>query len=171
MNVILPQTVKLIQWAETFMPRRYRDKKKGGGAWAIYYGHTENLGTEPRIITEDMEGTEAEGAIVLARDLEVLAPQMMRSFNDNVVLNDWEFGALLSMFYNMSPKTFRETEVVLLLNDPPATYPREKAADAFLRHDKAWDEDLQISRPYLGLRRRRKMESAFFEGILKICEA
>jgi GH24 family phage-related lysozyme (muramidase) len=170
LNVILPETVKLIQWSETFKPRRYRDKKKGGGAWAIFYGHTENLGTEPRIITEDMEGTEAEGAIVLARDLEVLAPQMMRSFNDNVVLNDWEFGALLSMFYNMSPETFRETEVVKRLNDPPATYPREKAADAFLLHDKAWDEEQQISRPYLGLRRRRKMESAFFEGILEICK-
>lgn len=164
MNVILPEAVNLVKYFELFMPRRYKDKN---GVWAIGYGHSENAGTDPHVITDDMVLTEPEAAAILNNDLEIFAKTMRNYIKTDI--NDYEYGGLLSWYYNTTPKTFRESDVVKLLHSPDVPNYRLKAADAFLKYDIAWDDELKVFRQFLGLRRRRKFESALFEGILQIC--
>jgi lysozyme len=154
MNKIPPEALDLIKRWEMFMPKPYVDN---GGPLAIGYGHQSQAG--PPDVTEDMEITEAQATEILMSDLGRFSEYMMKDVK--VALNDYQYGACLSLVFNRGPGTFRRSKVLEHINTVEK-YHFEKAAAAFLELNTARDKITGEIRPFLGLTCRRITEAALF---------
>jgi lysozyme len=154
MNTILPETIALIKRWEMFMPKPYVDN---GGPLAIGYGHQSQAG--PPEVVEGMEITETQATEILMGDLERFSVYMMKDVK--TPLNDYQYGACLSLVFNRGPGTFRRSKVLEYINTP-GKYHMEKAAAAFLELNTARDKITGETRPFLGLTCRRITEAALF---------
>jgi len=140
------QSLDLIKKWEGFRANAYQDSR---GIWTIGYGTTANagVGIEPKagmVITE----AQALGYLDVA----------VTKFSNNVTkllekpANGNEFGAMVSLAYNIGPVAFGRSSVLRLFNDGK----KKEAADAFLLWNKAGGKVLK------GLTNRRIDERALF---------
>ena len=139
-------TLDLIKEFEGLRLTAYRDAV---GVWTIGYGTTAaaGLGITPKA---GMTITEAEAEALLLKGLEKFAgsirPKITAPINDN------EFGAFLSLAYNIGPGAFAKSSALRKFNAGD----KAGAANAILRWNKAGGKVLA------GLTRRRKAERELF---------
>lgn len=144
--IVNQAAIDLIKEFEGFEPKAYRDPV---GIWTIGYGTTEmaGVGIDPKAgmtITQD----DAE------RYLQLAVQKFAASVEDliDVPVTENQFGALVSLAYNIGPSALAKSTVMKRLN--AGDY--QGAADAFAMWNKAGGKVLP------GLTRRRAAERALF---------
>mgnify|MGYP003419256032 FL=1 len=141
-----PRAVALVKEFESFQPEAYLDPV---GVWTIGYGTTAaaGVGIEPKA---GMRITEAEADEYLRRGLDKFAalirPKITRPTTPA------EFGAMLSLAYNIGPTAFSRSSVLRWFNAGD----KDEAADAFRLWNRAGGRVLK------GLVRRREAERDLF---------
>lgn len=138
------KAIALIKSFEGLELKAYKDAV---GVWTIGYGHTSMAG-EPKVVP-GMTITEAEAVEILKTDLvryECGVKAKLAGLTDN------EYGACVSLCYNIGPGAFQKSSIVKLINEGN----KQGAADAFLLWNKAGGKTLK------GLVRRRQAERALF---------
>ena len=139
-------TIDLVKEFEGLKLKAYKDAV---GVLTIGYGTTAaaGLGIDPKA---GMSITEAEAESLLAEGLERFAasirPKITAPINDN------EFGAFLSLSYNIGPGAFAKSSALRKFNAGD----KAGAADAILLWNKAGGKVLA------GLKRRREAERELF---------
>lgn len=144
--IVNQAAIDLIKEFEGFEPKAYRDPV---GIWTIGYGTTKaaGVGIDPKdgmTITQD----DAE------RYLQLAVQKFAAKIEDmiDVPVTDNQFGALVSLGYNIGPGALAKSTVMKRLN--AGDY--QGAADAFAMWNKAGGKVLP------GLTRRRAAERALF---------
>lgn len=135
----------LIRRFEGFRSEAYRDAV---GVWTIGYGHTSMAGA-PEVIP-GLRITSAEGAAILARDVQTFADGVEASLR--VRLSDQQFSALVSFAFNVGLGNFRRSSVLKAVNAGDF--------DAVPRRLNLWVKAGGRTLP--GLVRRRAAEGAMF---------
>jgi lysozyme len=145
-RAINKETLGLIKEFEGFRAKAYKDTV---GVWTIGYGTTAaaGVGIDPR---PGMEITEAEAEWYLqkavAKFADRIEPKIKRGINDN------QFGAFVSLAYNIGPGAFLKSSALRHFNAGDT----DRAANAILLFNKAGGKVLK------GLVRRREAERALF---------
>lgn len=139
-------TIDLIKKWEGFEAKAYKDAV---GIWTIGYGTTARagVGIDPKpgmTITEQEAEWYLEKAV--SKFAATISPAITAKANEN------EFGAFVSLAYNIGPGAFKKSSALRHFNAGDKT----RAADAFLLWNKAGGKVLQ------GLVNRRKEERTLF---------
>ena len=139
-------TVDLVKEFEGFSAKAY---KCPAGIWTIGYGTTANagVGITPK---EGMTISKSDAEAYLQAGLEKFADQIEPSITAPV--NENEFGAFVSLAYNIGPGAFRKSSALRHFNEGD----KAKAASALLLWNKAGGKVLK------GLTRRREAERKLF---------
>ena len=139
-------TIDLIKKFEGFRAEAYKDSV---GIWTIGYGTTAmaRVGIEPKA---GMRITEQEALGYLDAAVTKFSHEVTRLLKQPA--NENEFGAMVSLAYNIGPGAFAKSSVLRLFNAGD----KEGAADAFLLWNKAGGKVLR------GLVRRRDAEKRLF---------
>jgi lysozyme len=139
----------LIKEFEGFEAKAYLDELAKPPVWTIGYGTTARagVGLEPH---EGMTITQDTAELYLARTVEKFAAQIAPGITAPV--NENEFGAMVSLAYNIGPGAFGKSSVLRRFNAGD----KQGAADAFRMWNKAG------GRVWPGLVRRREAERALF---------
>jgi GH24 family phage-related lysozyme (muramidase) len=155
LNEIHPDAISLIKEMELFVEHAYPDH---GGRLAQGYGHSVGP-PEPVLGTI---WTEPFAAEVLKADLETIARQARTVIKTE--LNDYQFGACVSLIFNRGIGNFRKTKVLEFINSPDISNHLIKAGCAFVDEEncRAKDKDTGIVRVFLGLKMRRIKEASLF---------
>ncbi len=140
------EALDLIKEFEGFRSKAYKDAV---GIWTIGYGTTAmaGVGIEPKagmVITEAQALAYLDAAV--AKFEHNVTKVLKRPANEN------EYGAMVSLAYNIGPSAFAKSSVLRLFNDGD----KDGAGAAFLLWNKAGGKVLA------GLTRRRKAERALF---------
>ena len=139
----------LIKSFEGLRLAAYRD---AAGVWTIGYGHTAAAG--PPAVYRGQEIDEAEAEAILRADLERFEDQVQRLVT--VELNDNEFGALVSLCFNIGAAAFAGSTCLKRLNKGD----RKGAAEALTWWNKATVQGRKVR--LAGLVRRREAERQLF---------
>ena len=139
-------TIDLVKEFEGCKLTAYRDAV---GVWTIGYGTTARAGLGI-IPTSGMTITQAEADQLLADGLNKFADQIRPMITSD--LNDNQFGACVSLAYNIGAYGFNRSTALEKINDGDYA----KAADAILLWNKAGGKVLK------GLVRRREAERKLF---------
>ena len=143
------ETIDLIKQFEGFRGTAYLDKLASPPIWTIGYGTTgrAGVGIDP---AAGMKITEAQATEYLQRAVDKfaaqIAPKITRPINSN------EFGAFVSLAYNIGPGAFGKSSALRRFNAGD----KFGAADAILLWNKAGGKVLK------GLERRRAAERRLF---------
>lgn len=139
-------TVDLVKHFEGFRAQAYQDSV---GVWTIGYGTTAaaGLGIAPR---PGMVITEADAETYLHMALDKFAAQIAPAIT--APINENEFGAFLSLAYNIGPSAFRKSSALKHFNAGH----KDKVPDAIRLWNKAGGQVLR------GLVRRRQAEVDLF---------
>lgn len=146
MNTINQSTVDLVKEFEGFRSEAYLCPSK---VWTIGYGITTSAGigvTPVRGMTVTREEAERHLRLALGRFADQIRPHITVPVNDN------EFGACLSLAYNIGATAFRRSTLLKRLNAGD----RAGAAAEFAKWNKGGGKVLP------GLVRRREAERALF---------
>ena len=140
---------KALDLIKEFEGLRLDAYKDSVGIWTIGYGTTAaaGLGIEPR---PGQRITQAEAEWYLQKGVTKFADSIFPYFN--APLNENQFGACVSLAYNIGPGAFKRSSVLRHINAGDM----DKAADSFLLWNKAGGKVLR------GLERRRAAERALF---------
>jgi lysozyme len=140
------QAIDLIKEFEGFRAETYLDPVV---FWTIGYGTTANagVGITPKA---GMKITEAEATEYLWRAVDKFAANVEEALTRNATEN--EFGAMVSLAYNIGPGAFKRSTVLREFNAGN----KQAAADAFRMWNKAGGAVLR------GLTRRREAERNLF---------
>jgi lysozyme len=139
-------TVDLVKEFEGFSAKAY---KCPAGIWTIGYGTTASAGVGI---------TPKEGMTITRGDAEAYLHGALQKFADQVEdvitapINENEFGAFVSLAYNIGPGAFRKSSALRHFNEGD----KAKAASALLLWNKAGGKVLK------GLTRRREAERKLF---------
>ena len=138
--------IDLIKRFEGFEPKAYKDAV---GVWTIGYGTTKRagVGIDPK---PGMEITQDDAERYLQLTVQKFAAQIEDMID--VPVSENQFGALVSLAYNIGPGAFAKSTVLKRLNASDYA----GAADAILMWDKAGGKVLR------GLVNRRKAERELF---------
>jgi len=120
------------------------------GVWTIGYGHTSAAG-EPKV-EPGMTITKAEANRIFDKDIQNFAVGVERAIN--VPLSPAQFGACVSLAFNIGLGAFKKSSVLRFINKNQMT----NASDAFLLWNKAGGKVLK------GLVRRRAEEAEMFSS-------
>lgn len=144
--IINQATVDLVKRFEGLRLEAYQDSV---GVWTIGYGTTAmaGLGITPRA---GMKITEQEAEEYLRRGLEKFADEIRPYIK--APINENQFGAFLSLAYNIGPDAFRKSSALRFFN-AGETF---KAGESILWWNKAKGKTLK------GLVRRREAELKLF---------
>jgi len=136
----------LIKEFEGFRAEAYRDPV---GIWTIGYGTTDaaGVGISPKA---GRTITEAEAEWYLQRAVDKFAADIRPAIT--APINENEFGAFVSLAYNIGPGAFRKSSALRHFNAGD----KARAADSILLFNKAGGKVLR------GLVRRREAERALF---------
>lgn len=139
-------TIDLIKQFEGFEPKAYLDPV---GIWTIGYGTTSRagVGIDPK---KGMVISEREATIYLERAVDKFANQIKPHIKKPI--NENEFGAFVSLAYNIGPASFVKSTALRKFNEGD----KQGAANAILLFNKAGGKVLK------GLERRREAEKALF---------
>lgn len=142
-------TLDLIKKFEGFRAEAYPDPATGGEPITIGYGTTAaaGVGITPRI---GMKITEAEAEWYLEKAVKRFADEVRPHVK--APINDNEFGAFVSLAYNIGPGRFKSSSALRHFNAGD----KAKAANAILLFNKAGGKVMR------GLVRRREAERALF---------
>ncbi len=158
-NLIVPDEIlDFMARCERFSPKAYQDHGTPP-RWAVGYGHTSATG--PPEVTADTVWDEGQAYLVFHADIRRFADEVRRVIKFDG-LTDMQFGALVSLAYNMGTTKFKKTAVVAFINDPSEPNHLIKAAAAMLNHTSARDKNTGSEREFLGLKARRIREAAYF---------
>lgn len=150
MRQINERTLSLIKEFEGFRAEAYRDV---AGVWTIGYGTTAaaNVGVTP---VPGMTITKAEAEWYLQKAVNKFAAQVEAMLT--APANDNEFGAFVSLAYNIGPGAFAKSSALRHFNAGK----KDLAANAIL----AWNKATVKGRKQVvrGLARRREAEKALF---------
>ena len=137
----------LIKEFEGFRSKAYRDAV---GVWTIGYGTTAmaGVGIEPKA---GMSITEAEAEYYLQKGVDKFAAQIEKHIA--APINENEFGAFVSLAYNIGPGAFSKSSSLRHFNEGN----KARAAQNILLWNKAGGKVLK------GLVRRREAEKRLFE--------
>lgn len=140
-------TIDLIKEFEGFRADAYKDAV---GVWTIGYGTTARagVGITPR---QGMRVTEEEAEWYLQKAVDKFADQIRPHIT--APINDNEFGAFVSLAYNIGPGAFKKSSALRHFNAGD----KERAAKSILLWNKAGGKVLK------GLVRRREAEKALFQ--------
>lgn len=136
-------TIDLIKRNEGCVLHSYQDSV---GVWTIGYGHT---GDD---VVPDMWITQERAEALLRADLETFQDGVDDLLADGVETSDNQYGAMVSLAYNVGLGNFAHSSVIRSHN--ARAY--QQAADAFLLWNKAGGHVLG------GLARRRREERALY---------
>lgn len=139
-------TVDLIKRNEGCRLHAYPDPATGGDPWTIGYGHT-GADVSPGVAIDLAKAEE-----LLRADLAKFEEGVDDLIDENAVTSDNEFGAMVSLAYNVGLGNFGKSSVLRYHNagQPVA------AANAFLLWNKA------AGRVMAGLERRRHEEATLY---------
>jgi lysozyme len=155
MNRILPEALELVKAWEGFHPTPYVDT---GGGLTIGYGHS-SIG--PPEVKADMKWTPEEAEAYLMTDLELVGKRLSKELK--VAVNDYQWGALLSLAYNKGAGRLIRSEVWEVMHDRTIEYNMVKAGLKILDFAvTAEDKVTKQVREFVGLRARRVAEAALF---------
>ena len=150
MRQINERTLSLIKEFEGFRAEAYRDV---AGVWTIGYGTTAaaNVGVTP---VPGMTITKAEAEWYLQKAVNKFAGQVEAMLT--APANDNQFGAFVSLAYNIGPGAFSRSSALRRFNEGKVAL----AAEAIL----AWNKATVNGRKQVlrGLARRREAEKALF---------
>lgn len=149
--VVNTETKKLIKEFEGLRLKAY---KCSAGKWTIGYGHTSAAG-EPAVY-EGMVITKREAERIFDRDIEQFASKIRPLFKVELTPN--QFGACVSLAYNIGIGAFAKSSVLRFINNRKF----EDAADAFLLWNKVTKDGKKVVEK--GLTRRRAAEAALFKA-------
>lgn len=155
MPVINDAALDLICDFEGWVPTWYRDPV---GIWTVCFGHTDAAGEPKHAATSHKTFTKAEGRMILERDLAAVAAKVHSTVK--VDLSPNQFGALVSLCYNIGNGAFGRSTLVKRLNK--GDY--EGAANEFERWVYAKGKKLN------GLVRRRAAEATLFRSGVFVTE-
>jgi len=152
MMEINQDTLDLIKEFEGFRAKAY---KCPAGVWTIGYGTTAaaGVGIEPKA---GMTITEDEAEDFLEKTLEQFGQQIKPAIT--APINNNEYGAFISLAYNIGPGAFRKSSALRLFNAGD----KAGAAKAILMWNKAGGKVLN------GLVRRREAEKKLFLKTIEI---
>lgn len=139
-------SLDLIKEFEGFRANAYQDSV---GVWTIGYGTTANAGVGI-VPKAGVSITEAQAAEYLRVTVDRFGAAVEAALTQPA--NENEFGAMVSLAYNVGPGAFKKSSVLRHFNAGN----KKAAADAFLLWNKAGGKVLS------GLTRRRKAERALF---------
>jgi lysozyme len=141
-----PRALALIKEFEDFRAEAYKDAV---GVWTIGYGTTAaaGVGINPQ---PGMKITKAEAEMYLNRAIDKFADQIFPLMTRTPT--SAQFGAMLSLAYNIGPGAFSGSSVLKRFNQGDI----QGAADAFLMWNKGGGKILK------GLTRRREAERELF---------
>lgn len=142
-------TIELVKEFEGLKLSAYPDPATGGEPITIGYGTTAaaGVGITPRL---GMTITQADAEEYLKRGLDKFAAKIRPMIK--APINDNEFGAFLSLAYNIGPGAFSKSSALRKFNAGD----KAGAADAILMWNKANGKVMR------GLQRRRSAERALF---------
>jgi lysozyme len=160
---IAPEAINLIKAFEGARLAGYRDPI---GIPTIGFGHTEMAGGMINYVDGQRTSkvrigariTMAEAERLKAADIARFAAELDPLFKRD--LNPLQYGAAMSLAFNIGPGNFRKSTVLRMINAGEFT----KAAGAFLAWNKAGGKVLP------GLTRRRRAERLLFLGDIKGAE-
>jgi len=145
MNKLNKEAFDLIKYYEGLRLNAYLDT---GGVWTIGYGHTAKAGApSPK---SGMKISKAEAERIFLRDLVKFENAVKRIVK--VPLNDNQYGALVSLCYNLGEGNFGKSTLVRLLNSRDYN----GAANQFGKW--VYDNGVKLN----GLIKRRKAEADLF---------
>jgi lysozyme len=153
MPVINDAALDLICEFEGFVNHWYPDPAHGWKVPTCCFGHTDAAGEPKYAATKSKTFTKAEGRAILERDLAATAAKVHQSVT--VDLNPNQFGALVSLAFNIGNGAFGRSTLVKKLNKGDF----DGAANEFGRWVHAGGKKLN------GLVRRRAAETALFRGV------
>ena len=139
-------TVDLVKEFEGFRAKAY---KCPAGVWTIGYGTTTRAGVGLEVV-EGEEITEAEAEYYLHKGLEKFAVEITGAITKPI--NENEFGAFVSLAYNIGSGAFRRSSALRYFNAGD----KVKAANAMLLWNRGGGKVLK------GLVRRREAERTLF---------
>ncbi len=137
-------TIDLIKRNEGCVLHAYPDPATGGDPWTIGFGHT---GSD---VSEGLEWSQEQADAALKEDLHKFEDGVDALLEGDVTDN--QFGAMVSLAYNIGLGHFAESSVLREHN--AGNY--QTAAKEFMLWDKAAGEYME------GLHRRRAEESALY---------
>lgn len=140
--------VDLIAEFEGLRLNAYVDPATGGEPITIGFGHTSAAGFPP--VKMGMRITAEEAKIILKHDLEKFADGVFKAVS--VPLNPYQFGALVSLAFNIGLGNFRKSSLLMAVNAGDF----ETAAAKFALYNRA------NKKVMAGLTRRRAAEAALF---------
>lgn len=143
------ETLELIKLEEGLRLNAYPDPV---GVWTIGYGHTANAG--PPAPKKGMKITAAEAERILLSDLKKFEGFVNQYVK--VPLNENQYGALVSLCFNIGPGNFSKSTLLRKLNAKDY----KGAAEQFLVWNKGTVKGKKVTLP--GLVKRRKNERALF---------
>lgn len=147
---LIPAAVDLVASFEGFVDHWYPDPGKGWDVPTCCYGHTDAAGPPYYRDTKARKFTMADGKAILARDLEKVRANVETMVK--VPLTDHQFGALVSLTYNIGEGAFARSTLLKRLNAGDYA----AAGEQFARWNRSGGKVLN------GLTRRRAAEAAFF---------
>ena len=155
MREVPESATELLLRHEGFSARRYKDGMADGvQLWSIGHGHQVRPG-EPYDENYVMTREEARG--LFRKDLSKYGEELSLAVK-GIDLSDNEFGALLSLYYNIGGRQFSNSTVLKELRAGN----RYSAAEAFSLWNKTTVNGELTTLP--GLTRRRAEERFMFEG-------
>ena len=150
MRQVNQRTINLIKEFEGFRAEAYRD---AAGVWTIGYGTTAAAGVGVTPVP-GMTITKAEAEWYLQKAVNKFAGQVEAMLT--APANDNQFGAFVSLAYNIGPGAFSRSSALRRFNEGKVAL----AAEAIL----AWNKATVSGRKQVlrGLARRREAEKALF---------
>lgn len=144
--IVNQRTIELLKKFEGCRLTAYKD---GGGVWTIGYGTTAaaGVGIEPH---EGMTITQEQAEVLLHKTIDKFAPAIASRIN--VPLSSNEFGACLSLAYNIGPQAFAASTLLKHLN--------AGKKDLAVAEFKKWNHD--NGKVVKGLTIRRAAEAELF---------
>lgn len=140
--------VDLIMEFEGLELKAYPDPATGGEPWTIGYGHTTRAG--PPAVGPGLRITKEEAEAILKRDLEKFSDGVFKMLR--MPVNAYQFGALVSLAYNIGLGNFRKSSLLTAVNAGDF----KTAAAKFALYNRA------NKKVMAGLTRRRAAEAALF---------
>lgn len=145
MNILNKAAIDLIKSFEGLETKAYQDSV---GVWTIGYGHTSMAG--PPIVKAGMTITAQQAEDLLRSDLKKY--ELMVRRNVKVDINDNQYGALVSLVYNIGEGNLKSSTLLRLINNKDFL----GASNEFSKWNKAGGKVLN------GLSRRRAAERKLF---------
>lgn len=97
-RVVIAQALSLIKRTETCQLHEYHGKADPRGVMTVGFGHVEKPGEHLAVITQQQADE------LFAKDVASHVQFIQHDVGDQVVIDDWMYGALASFCYNLGPR-------------------------------------------------------------------